>query len=56
MDKAPNEKEFLGVMGLLIRNVAEGIKGGDYDRKCVYQHVSQSTKNMIEARERGLNS
>jgi hypothetical protein len=54
VEKAVGEKDSLGAMGLLIRNVADGIRNGDYDRKSVYRHVSQITKEMIETRERGL--
>jgi hypothetical protein len=55
VNSAASEKELLGAMGLLIRHVADGIRNGDYRRKSVYRHISQITKTMIEARERGLN-
>jgi hypothetical protein len=54
IDNVKDEKELLGALGLLIRNVADGLKNGDYQRKLVYQHVSKITKHMIDQRECGL--
>jgi hypothetical protein len=42
------DEQFVGAIGLLIRNVSDGIKAKDYCRKSVYQHVSQNAKTLID--------
>ncbi len=51
-EKTVSNEEMIGSLGFLIRNVAEGLKAGDYRRDLVYKHVMPTTKAMVELREK----